>query len=482
MRPFTATLAFALALASSALAQPRPMAGTEIWLSGKLFCPGKDAPAVQIGDLALSAIPDSDTPPDGVLIVPATLENASDRDRPRSLRVLLPATLEPATYPVKLRCGDSDNLPQIAVIDVQALRPTVESVAHRDVENPRGVHLGDSLTFRVRDLGAWKRIGANDALPLHLFLDGAELANVVATPISEDASQIKITLAVDHLDDRIRKAWVAVLNAARESSGAPMTASIGPAGGVQFASSAKLGIDVYPSYTWAVVTFLGVLLLALIVLGKRSSLLRDSSGAENASYSLAKHQMAAWFLVVIGAYLFVWMITGAFSSISTTALILIGISGATGLAAVTLDASKREERRQQRSALDLERKELEGLLRESDGRVRTAGLAITAEASALLDSIQKKRARLEQVQAEILSMDAAQPSQNRSWHLDLLSDEHGVSLHRLQMAVWTLVLMAVFIRAVHTDLLMPEFDATLLGLMGISSGAYIGFKFPERVS
>ena len=26
---------------------------------------------------------------------------------------------------------------------------------------------------------------------------------------------------------------------------------------------------------------------------------------------------------------------------------------------------------------------------------------------------------------------------------------------------------------------MPEFDASLLGLMGISSGTYVGFKFPE---
>jgi hypothetical protein len=480
MRPFTMTLALTLALASSASAQLRPMAGTEIWLSGKLFCPGKDAPAVQVGDLVLSALIDS--PPEGAAIVSASLENASERDRERALRVLLPATLEPGTYPVKLRCGaDPDSLPQIAVIDVQALRPVVESVARKDAKNPLGVALGDALIFQVRDLAPWKRIGDNEKLPLHLFLDGAELANVVATPISEDGSRVKVTLAADHLDEKVRKAWVGVLNAARESGGAAMTASLGPAGGVQFSSSATLGIDVYPSYTWAAVAFLGALVLALVVLGKRSSLLRDSSGAENASYSLAKHQMAAWFLVVIGAYLFVWMITGSFSSISTTALILIGISGATGLAAVTLDQSKREARRQQRQALELERKEIEGLLRESEPRVRTAGLAITAEASALLDSIQKKRARLEQVQAELLRMDALLPSENRSWYLDLLSDEHGVSLHRLQMAVWTVVLMAVFIRAVHTDLLMPEFDATLLGLMGISSGAYIGFKLPERV-
>jgi hypothetical protein len=29
---------------------------------------------------------------------------------------------------------------------------------------------------------------------------------------------------------------------------------------------------------------------------------------------------------------------------------------------------------------------------------------------------------------------------------------------------------------VAVNLVMPEFDATLLGLMGISNGTYIGFK------
>jgi hypothetical protein len=64
--------------------------------------------------------------------------------------------------------------------------------------------------------------------------------------------------------------------------------------------------------------------------------------------------------------------------------------------------------------------------------------------------------------------------------MELLSDENGVSFHRLQIAVWTIVLAAVFIRAGLTDILMPAFNATLLGLLGISSGSYIGFKFPER--
>jgi hypothetical protein len=69
---------------------------------------------------------------------------------------------------------------------------------------------------------------------------------------------------------------------------------------------------------------------------------------------------------------------------------------------------------------------------------------------------------------------------NHRWYLDLLSDENGISFHRLQMAVWTVVLVAVFVRAVYTDLVMPDFDATQLGLLGISAGTYLGFKFPEK--
>ncbi len=32
---------------------------------------------------------------------------------------------------------------------------------------------------------------------------------------------------------------------------------------------------------------------------------------------------------------------------------------------------------------------------------------------------------------------------------------------------------------VYNELAMPEFSATLLGLLGISAGTYVGFKLPE---
>jgi hypothetical protein len=67
-----------------------------------------------------------------------------------------------------------------------------------------------------------------------------------------------------------------------------------------------------------------------------------------------------------------------------------------------------------------------------------------------------------------------------TWLEDLLSDANGLSFHRFQLFVWTIVLGIIFAISVYTDLLMPNFSANLLGLMGISAGTYIGFKFPEQ--
>jgi len=66
--------------------------------------------------------------------------------------------------------------------------------------------------------------------------------------------------------------------------------------------------------------------------------------------------------------------------------------------------------------------------------------------------------------------------------LGAISDAEGISLHRFQMAIWTVVLGIIFVAAVYNNLAMPELSSTLLALMGISGGTYIGFKFPEKQS
>ena len=62
-----------------------------------------------------------------------------------------------------------------------------------------------------------------------------------------------------------------------------------------------------------------------------------------------------------------------------------------------------------------------------------------------------------------------------------MKDESGaVALDRLQIVVWTVVLSGIFLTSVVWELTMPEFGTTLLALMGISSGTYVGFKLPHK--
>jgi hypothetical protein len=63
---------------------------------------------------------------------------------------------------------------------------------------------------------------------------------------------------------------------------------------------------------------------------------------------------------------------------------------------------------------------------------------------------------------------------------DILNDGSGISFHCFQIAVWTIVLGIVFLWAVNRNISMLEFEASLLTLMGISSGTYVGFKFTEK--
>jgi hypothetical protein len=72
------------------------------------------------------------------------------------------------------------------------------------------------------------------------------------------------------------------------------------------------------------------------------------------------------------------------------------------------------------------------------------------------------------------------PSRSQGLLSNVLSDDKGISFHRCQMFAWTIVLTFIFINEVYDGLSVPDFDATLLGLMGLSGGTYIGFKLPSQ--
>jgi hypothetical protein len=95
--------------------------------------------------------------------------------------------------------------------------------------------------------------------------------------------------------------------------------------------------------------------------------------------------------------------------------------------------------------------------------------------------LQDARTRLAQIVQQIEALTPpASAGISAGFLRDILSDGNGYSFHRFQIFAWTIVLGVIFISSVYNGLTMPEFSATLLGLMGISSGTYIGFKFPEQ--
>jgi hypothetical protein len=100
--------------------------------------------------------------------------------------------------------------------------------------------------------------------------------------------------------------------------------------------------------------------------------------------------------------------------------------------------------------------------------------------STLDKELQQKRSQIKEVNEKLVRLDPSPTTQtSRGFVRDLLQDGSGVSFHRFQMVVWTIVLGIVFVSSIYQKLAMPDFNVGLLGLLGISSGTYIGFKFPE---
>jgi hypothetical protein len=216
-------------------------------------------------------------------------------------------------------------------------------------------------------------------------------------------------------------------------------------------------------------------------LSNNSGVVRDTCPAlpiRKRPFSLGRVQMAFWFYVVAASYALIWLITSNRDSLTTSALTLIGISTVTALGATAISRSKSSSEETRKRDLELEKKAIQTRLDELDAKI--AQSPPPSDLAALENERAAKRARLEQIGKELPKPeDIKPPQESDGFFMDLISDANDVSLHRFQMAVWTLVLGMVFVASVYNSLAMPEFSGTLLALMGVSGGTYIGFKFPE---
>jgi hypothetical protein len=253
-------------------------------------------------------------------------------------------------------------------------------------------------------------------------------------------------------------------------------------------------LNFYPSAPdVVVVTFTSALLtmVLLLRLARTTNLLRESGPCSASGklrpYNLGRTQMAFWFFLVYVSYLGIWLITDTLDTITVSLLGLIGISAGTALSEALIDSGKESASAAKLQDLAAEKQALEqgipGLQTQVAGVNARPVLASDDQANRdnLNRQIQDSRTRLTQVNLQIQALTpSASSGISRGFLHDILSDSSGYSFHRFQIFAWTILLGIMFVSSVYNSLTMPEFNTTLLGLMGISSGTYIGFKFPEQ--
>jgi hypothetical protein len=187
------------------------------------------------------------------------------------------------------------------------------------------------------------------------------------------------------------------------------------------------------------------------------------------------------------------MMTRDLSNLTPSVLALIGISAVTGLSSAAVDLNKLSEKKTKIQSLENKKKEDEAEVEKLQSEIEALNKSINATPAPI--NKDEKIATLAVKQAGLVSKEKEIKQENqkiqkltstvkihptKNFFRDILSDEHGVSFYRFQMFAWTIVLICIFVSQVYNYLTMPDFDSTLLALMGISGGTYVGFKIPKQ--
>ena len=319
-----------------------------------------------------------------------------------------------------------------------------------------------------------------------LYLNGLPMTGLTPQPRINPAENIvQFTLS---RNDQARINWSSIL-------GSPMTSndnvavSLGFADGYPLPSAnpaaTTLPFKVIPVgwfLLWAV--FFLILLAVFLYYTSCTNIIRDPSPASAGSlglFSLSRLQGAWWFFVIVASYLFIGIITGDFSnSINSTALILLGIGAGTVVGSAAIDSSTDTPAARNQTAASIVK--LQAEIRSVDARITQAqgvlngGLQSTDPAYLTAATTLAEQSALKERLEKQLGL---QQGQSQGLLRDILSDANGISFHRFQIAAFTVILSVIFIVQVYQTLAMPVFNTTLMGLLGLSAGTYLGLKIPE---
>ena len=321
---------------------------------------------------------------------------------------------------------------------------------------------GEVLTLTIPALPAWLEATGTERKTIKLALNGNVLASLAPVINVDDPSTLAFKLDRGQRADKGFDPWEGLMATVGQKTETVKVVLANEQGQrLSEVLADKVKLEFISKEAGAVPFILLVLLMALVyALPFTRRLMRDAPPVPELAdahytmaYSLGKSQMLFWTALVFVSWAYLWWATGDAWNFNDTALILMGISGATAVGAV---ASNPLPAGVQASVDQLSevKKQIKAL---------AAGDATLAE-------LKIKEAKL--------VADIYDAVKSDRWLSDVTRNVgEDLGLHRAQSLLFTLAFGATFGWLVITSFTMPVFPATALALLGISGTAYVGFKF-----
>lgn len=353
------------------------------------------------------------------------------------------------------------------------------------------LELDDIIEFKVDHLEKWEENENHNASKLVPYINGRAIRGNYPEEIHLERGRIIYHLEIIPENKEI---WTDLLGAP-DGVRRPVTLSVGLEDGSAFDSvhekdNPLILTVISPVYGIVALLVIATTLFLLLWLARNTNIIREPglppAPGKRRPYNLGRAQMAFWFFLIYASYLTIWLITSALDTITASLLALMGISAGTALSEAMIDNNKDANKTNQFQDLTAEKLALEQSVTENQAQLDTFDATSTSAVDqsnreALSRQLLDARTRIGQIDQQLRALGSQQTAPASAGFLrDILSDSSGYSFHRFQIFAWTIVLGIIFISSVYNNLTMPEFSTTLLGLMGLSAGTYIGFKFPEQ--
>ena len=376
--------------------------------------------------------------------------------------------------------------PQASPTQSPSPAPTPRPKVVRVIGN---VELDDIVEVNIENLEKWAE--TNDAGKLVPYIDGRAIKGNYPEEIHLERGRVIYHLEITPEN---KKVWTDLLGAPSAMK-RPVSLSVGLETGSAFDSVHPENnpvplIVISPIYAVLALVIIFVTLALLLWLVRKTNIIREPgpppAPGKHRPYNLGRAQMAFWFFLIYASYVSIWLITSALDTITASLLALMGISAGTALGEALIDTGKDTAKANQLRDLTAEKLALEQSIAEAQTQVDALNAAPVAATDQMTrDTLNRQlidgRTRIGQIDQQLRALSLRQsPMVSSGFLRDILADSSGYSFHRFQIFAWTIVLGVIFLSTVYNNLTMPEFSPTLLGLMGLSAGTYIGFKFPEQ--